>query len=726
MAMNLDSLSPSALNSAYTSGPQSSVLPSASDISNLGNLDFGLTPGTGSTNLDSLDTLGGGSTPTDTSGSAGGILSDITGLLESPMGELAAYGGLTAYGLSQASAAQQQNQSYANQIEGASQPFLTAGQNLLTQAQSGTLPAWAQPIVQFDTTEGQNIINSGQALQTIAQQNFAQYSSGQLKPADQLQLQQQVAAQKQQVASQLAVGGNVDSSVLAAYNQQIDQNATITQQNILNSYYQTGDQAYNGWLTSTAQGAQLMNEGSQFAQQTFQNMMQDALGLDQVGMSGLTTAIGLEIQSNTQLSQEVSQLMSNMAAAYAYTMSGPGSGGAGGAGGSAGGAAQAGSNLLNSILGGASKLYNAATGGPTMSASDASQWASGAITNSALQNSDISDIGSSAFEDALTSSNDSALSSLLSSEGFSGAGGQAAGALASGAPLTAIATPTTGIGEDALNADLSSSGGSAGSLAGDAGTALSVVGAGLSLVNEIKTYQSGATGTDALSGAETGAAIGSAILPGVGTVIGGALGAVGGAIASAFGGGKTDPETLSWNNIAPQLNANPQLASSMTGAQAYQALAGMMDAKNNSPGHSTALEIKFGRMGEGAVVNQMANWINSAIAKNPSLKTATAAQLYNQVVAPQLKAMGAYVNPTDIITSTGTKAGSAVDGVLTQLINLWQNGQLNAQSQVGVSGQTIGGLPGFAGASSAPSTNLPTTAPAPRSGALSAAMSRYL
>lgn len=718
---SLDSLSPSALNSAYTASGPSSVLPSASDISSLGNLDLSLTPSTGTS---SFDTSGLGSPAASDAGSssAGGILSDLTGLLESPMGELAAYGGLTAYGLSQASAAQQQNQGYANQILTASQPFLTAGQNLLTQAQSGTLPAYAQATVNFDTTEGQNIINSGQALQTIANQNFAQYSSGQLKPADALQLQQQVAAQKQQVASQLGAGGNVDSSVLAAYNQQIDQNASITQQNILNSYYQTGDSAYNEWLTSTTAGAQLMNEGSQFAQQTFQNMMQDALGLDQIGMAGLTSAIGLEIQSNTQLSQEVSQLMSNMAAAYAYTVSGPGSGGAGGAAGGAGGAA---SNLLNSIVGGASKLYGALTGSGSISANDAAQWASGAVTNGALAGSDVSNIGSALD---LTSSNDAALSDLLSSEGFSAAGGAAAAGLPAGMSAAVGAAPTAeelATTQGALTDSTTISGGGS-SLSGGVSTGLAAVGAGLSLANEIKTYQSGATASDAISGAETGASIGTAILPGVGTAIGAGLGAVGGAIASAFGGGKTDPETLSWNNIAPQLNANPQLASSMTGAQAYQALAGMMDAKNNSAGHSTNLELKFGRMGEGAVVNQMANWINSAVAANPSLKNASASQLYSQVVAPKLKAMGAYVNPTDIITSTGTKAGSAVDGVLMQLISLWQSGQLTSASQVGISGQTIGGLPSFAGASSGAGAGLPTSTATPRNTALTAAMSRYL
>src|SRR5580693_1159882 len=80
----------------------------------------------------------------------------------------------------------------------------------------------------------------------------------------------------------------------------------------------------------------------------------------------------------------------------------------------------------------------------------------------------------------------------------------------------------------------------AGLLAGD--SALSTAGGALlvplDLYNEINSYQSGNTGSDALSGAETGAAIGS-IVPGIGTAIGGVIGGAAGALASAFGPGET-------------------------------------------------------------------------------------------------------------------------------------------------------------------------------------------
>jgi hypothetical protein len=402
--------------------PTSSLLSPATD-SSLGSL---LTP----------------SAPADTSpsSSSGGFLSDLSSLgtdissiMSSPLGELGTYAGLTAYGLSQAQGAQQQTQQEANQITTASQPFLTAGQSLLSQYQKGTLPSWAQSTVNFDTQEGQSIINSGQALQTIAQQNFSLYSSGNLKPADQAALDQQTAAEKQQIASQLGAGGAVDSSVAAAYTQQIDTNAAIQKQNILNSYYTTGDQAYNSWLTSTAQGAQLMNEGGQFAQSTFNQMLTGALGLSDIGMQGLTTAIGLTIQSDTQLSQEVSTLMSNIAAAYAYTLAGPGNAKSGGTSG--------GSSSGSSLLGSASNLLSDLLGGNGSLAS----FASGAAANGAVQSALGGGVAS------LGNVGDQGLASQLASEGFSPAGGGAAtgagaGSGAAGAGAGAAA------GADALSA----------------------------------------------------------------------------------------------------------------------------------------------------------------------------------------------------------------------------------------------------------------------------------
>lgn len=570
---------------------------------------------------------GGGGNPF-----GGNLMNTLTGL------------GLGAYGLSEAKAAQQQTAQEIAPLKAESSSMLGESQQLLKNYNAGNLPDWAKNYVDWTSAEANSILTSGSttALQKIAASNFTDYQSGALKPADQQALDNQVASQKQQIASQLAASGNVDSSVLSAYYQQIDNQASITRQQVLNSYFQTGDSAYNSWLNANTQATQIKTLGAQFSQQTFQNMMSDALSAANVGDAALTQAIGLEVQSDSQLSSMIGNLMQGIATAFSYGAAtramGGGVGGGGGGGGGSNFGSQAGS-FLNSLLGGNRGYFKGAGGQAAAAALGIYQ---------GLEQGGVAGYGEAG----------------ISAGNLAVQGAYASGAMSAG---TAAA----------------------------AESALGYAAAPLALYNFGKNWQSGNTGSDALSGAETGAAIGS-VIPGVGTFVGAVLGGAVGAISSAFGGGRTDPETLNWNSVAPQLNANPQAASTLTGPQAYQLLAGMMDAKNNSPGHSTNLELKFGRMGEGSVVDAMTGWVNSAIKQNPQLAQASPQQLYQQVVKPQLQSMGAYVNPTDIISSNGTKAGGAVDAVLTQLLALWQSGQLNSSSQVGVSGQTISGLPGYA------------------------------
>lgn len=282
------------------------------------------------------------------------------------------------------------------------------------------------------------------------------------------------------------------------------------------------------------------------------------------------------------------------------------------------------------------------------------------------------------------------------------AGGVAGGAetAVSGARLAATAGAATGL--------LSS--GTASMISGVAGD----LAAPLALYEFVQNYQSGNTSQDTMQGAEAGAAIGS-VIPVVGTAIGAVVGAAVGAISSAFGGGEKDPETQSLDQIAPQLSANPHLASQLTGAQTYQMLAGLMDAKNNSAGHSTQLELAFGRFGEQNLLTQMTGEINSAIGSGKISSSASPTQIYQQVVVPWLQSKNAYVPPTQVITSQGTKNGGTVDALLTNLIGDWQSGGLTSQTPIGISGQTDPQLQAMrhsapAAASPAQSVQNPTTA----------------
>lgn len=251
--------------------------------------------------------------------------------------------------------------------------------------------------------------------------------------------------------------------------------------------------------------------------------------------------------------------------------------------------------------------------------------------------------------------------------------------------------------------------------AGAIGSALSIAAIPLDLYNEVKTYQSGATVSDALSGAETGAAIGS-IIPGIGTAIGAVAGAAVGAVASAFGGGRPDSETTTGQSIDAALASGQATVSSTgldTDSGAFQYLAGIMDAKNNTAGHSTAMEQVFGRMGEGSVLNGMASTIDSAVSGGNmtilpsggvSFKTGggtvtypasqASAGVYSQVIAPWLQQQGASVasNGTDV---NGNNIGQATVASLQTLIGSYINGNLTSSTVIGAQGQADSTLPTF-------------------------------
>lgn len=300
-------------------------------------------------------------------------------------------------------------QQYANELN-------SEGSNLIAQYQGGNLPSWASSYVNWTSQEATNLISAQptQALQQMATQNFTDYTSGKLKPADEVQLNQQVQSQKAQVASQLAASGNIDSSVQAAYNQQIDNQAAITRQSILNSYFTTGDQAYNSWLTSNTDAAQIKAQGAQFANSVFSQMLSAGLNAQEyaagytqsglnselsAGMQGqqavaadtgtimnntltgaeqtasegsqaLTQAIGIQLQSDNMLSQTLGSLMQAIATSFAYSAyqnknnnnSGGSSGGGGSSAGSVMGDVVGGVQTANALYSLGSSIFSAAGG----------------------------------------------------------------------------------------------------------------------------------------------------------------------------------------------------------------------------------------------------------------------------------------------------------------------------------------------------------------------------
>lgn len=243
-----------------------------------------------------------------------------------------------------------------------------------------------------------------------------------------------------------------------------------------------------------------------------------------------------------------------------------------------------------------------------------------------------------------------------------------------------------------------------GSMAGMFGDASSAIGnaAGyaaipLSLYNEVNSWESGATGKDALGGASTGAAIGTAVLPGIGTAIGALLGGAAGALSSAFGPGRKDPETSMfdkynelYHNALKTGGTDAANKIAQANADPYLTLAGYFDLRPGQMHGSNPLYSTYGRMGEQKFTNDLASHINDAfssgklsfgpngalIQHNPGGGTTTytnpndvAGQVYNQAVAPWVQSMG---NWDDVNKD-------AMTSVLQQMTRQYVGGQAGQQ-----------------------------------------------
>ena len=277
---------------------------------------------------------------------AGGVTSSLGGgSLGGSLGSLLPYAAVGAIGEAQAAKGQAQDAKYSKQLQDLAQPSLTESNQLLGKFNSGTLDPTAQKVVDTSNSAGQTLIDSTKGLGEIAQTAFSNFNSGTLKPADQTALDQKTAAQKQQVAQMLSSAGITDSTVLAAQNQQIDNNALIQKQQLLDNYFSTGNQAYDQWLKGTTEGQQTIIAGQKYANDTLQQTLQNSMQEAGIGISEMNIAIQTQMQTDQNYANEVSTLMGNLAQAYAMQVAGSKSGRPGGGGGG-------GSNLIKGLTGG--------------------------------------------------------------------------------------------------------------------------------------------------------------------------------------------------------------------------------------------------------------------------------------------------------------------------------------------------------------------------------------
>jgi hypothetical protein len=254
----------------------------------------------------------------------------------------------------------------------------------------------------------------------------------------------------------------------------------------------------------------------------------------------------------------------------------------------------------------------------------------------------------------------------------------------------------SGYGGAAINAaQLGNQLGMFGSQSSDVASVLGPAAAALAVYNFASTWQSGKTGSDALSGAEAGAAIGS-VVPGIGTVIGGVIGGAVGAISSAFGPGAKDPEQYTWQNYFSEYQKNPKALAQITPPQAFQTLAGIFDARSSD----VPIYAQFGRMGEGAFVNAMATKINQATASGQIAPGATPQEIYSKVIDPWIQQMPNAAGEGGKGWAKGGGYGGdvpAIKNLITTLIGQYTGGQLTNQTPIGINGQIDHTLPTYVG-----------------------------
>jgi len=270
--------------------------------------------------------------PDGTAASPGSLGSNLFGApnANDPLSGLGTYGVLTGLGLFGANQATKSNQAAVSPLYSLGQPAVSAGNTLLNRGLTGQLTPLQQQNLTTTQQAGQSLIQGSTQVGQIAGQDFTQYQSGTLKPGDQAQLDAQVAAAKAQVVQTL--GPNADSTTAATYFAQIDQQALMTKQQMLNSYFATGNQAYDSWLTGTQAGQQTIIQGQQYAIQQVDQNFQNAFSAFAVGGAPIMQAVADTLQSNSQVAGALSNYSANLAKAYALQKAGAAAGAAGAAG----------------------------------------------------------------------------------------------------------------------------------------------------------------------------------------------------------------------------------------------------------------------------------------------------------------------------------------------------------------------------------------------------------
>lgn len=273
-----------------------------------------------------------GTSATPAAGDSSSFLStlsgDISSFFNSPIGALTEFGALAGLGLSEANSQKSTNDQLAASLGSIGQPFTQAGQGTLTQLEGG--PAVGGPLGAAIT--GQTTAAAG--LNQAANDAIGRYNSGTLRPTDQQQVDNYVSQQRAMIDSQLAASGNTDSSAKDAAYQQIDNNAALLKQQLLQNDFTTGQQA-------------LTQVGT-----TYNNLLNQALSESQFGFSTQEAAVQTQIASDTQLAASLNSLFGSIAQGFGNALRGSNTNNTSTTGSTAGNLANQAGSALGKLLNG--------------------------------------------------------------------------------------------------------------------------------------------------------------------------------------------------------------------------------------------------------------------------------------------------------------------------------------------------------------------------------------
>jgi hypothetical protein len=270
--------------------------------------DAGLAPGAAAiigSSLGKAATMPTSSSGIDPSKSLGsrvmGSLSDLS------LGNLLTAG----TGMYAANKADKQNQALIGQISSGAQPFVTAGQEALKGYQN--LTPYEQQQLNASITAGTSAQQGAQPLIGLGEQQLNIAGSGNLPPALEAQLQQQVQAAK----AQLAQTYPPDSSAYQQMSAKIDQQALMTRQQMLAQYQTSGQSTYAAGEQQFLAGQQEVANAYAAAQKEIDQNLNNALAMASTGLGPLADAVRMGLINNMDARNTMSDLMKSIATATA-------------------------------------------------------------------------------------------------------------------------------------------------------------------------------------------------------------------------------------------------------------------------------------------------------------------------------------------------------------------------------------------------------------------------